>query len=557
MRKIASLRLGWLTILVLIAGLTLYPTVRMMLSSFNDAGLGQQGSFTFENYKSVLTSSRFGLIVLNTIWVAALSTAFAIVCGVGLAWVVVRTDLPCPRLLNALGIAPFLVPGLLAAIGWAMLANPDIGVLNLTWSWLTGSREPLLNIYSYVGLAFVMGQHSAGFIYIMMLSPLRNIDPNLTDSARLSGASLWQTLRKIELPLIFSAILPLTLLIFVRSIETFEIPAVLGTPAGIFLLTNDIYYRLRMSSPPQYGSAIAIAVMITVIFQIALAVQAAITSRRSRVSLTGKGFRHRKTPLGAWKWPLFAVAAIYCLATSVLPLGMVFMGSFFPIFGIYDFSLLTFENYLVLADQVVIGALTNTGLLILICSTLSIILGALVAYAVQRRLVPGTKYFELLVITPWAMPGIVLGLAILWAYISVPGLYGTLLILIVAYLTLGTAIGFRAMKAVFEQMSTDLEEAAMVHGASRFKTIKHIVVPLVMSGLISGWLVLAAVFSRELAMSVMIYGPGSEVVPVMVLSFWEQGRGNSATVLSVVMILALFAIFGLQSWLTAPRRSDE
>jgi iron(III) transport system permease protein len=550
MTRLALLKPGWTILLLLIAALAVYPVVRMVGASFSDAGLGQTGSFTLENYTSVLTSGRFGLIVLNTLWVAVLSTMFAIVCGVGMAWLVVRTNLPFSPLVHVLGMAPFLMPGILSAIGWAMLGNPDIGTINLLWSSLTGSRQPLMNVYSHTGLAFVMGQHAAGFIYIMMVSPLRNIDPGLTETARLCGANLWQTFRKIEFPLILSAVVPLSLLVFVRAMETFEIPAVLGTPANIFLLTNDLYYRLQLASPPQHGSAIAIAVMITAAFQIALVVMAMITSRRSRVSLTGKGFRHQKAPLGRLRWPLFALVIIYGLATSILPYGMVLVGSLFPIFGIYDLSQITLDNYRLLTDAVASRALFNTGFLMVVCSTLAIILGAFVAYAVQRKIVPGTKYIEALVIIPWAMPGLVLGLAMLWAYISVPGFYGTLAALVVAFVTLGTAIGLRSMKAVFEQLSNDLEEAAMVHGASRVKAIRHIVLPLVMPGLIGGWFILAAVFSRELAMSVMLYGPGSEVVPVMVLGYWEQGRGNYAAVLSVVMIGALLVLLGLQAILT-------
>jgi len=539
--------MGWLLLLGATALLVLYPLAMLVVGSFSDAPLGEPGRFTLANYVAVLTNWTFGAVFLNTLWVAIFSTTLAMISGFGLAWLVVRTDIPFRRTVQLFAMLPFLIPGALSAIGWAVLGNPDIGLLNVGWKALTGASWPIINVYSYAGIGFVLAQHAAGFFYLMIVSPLRNLDPSYREAARIAGARPGYVFRAVELPLLIPALFPLAVLVFVRAIETFEVPAILGTPANVFLVTNDIYYRLKIYTPPQYGTAIAISVMITAVMAGLLIVQGWVTSRRSRVSLTGKGFRQQRLRLGRWKPLCLVLVILYALATSILPLGVIVLSSFFKFFGLYDLSMLTLDNYRILTDDHVRRALANTALLIVVCATAAILLGAFVAYALHHRIVPGKGFFEAVVLTPWAMPGLVFGLAMLWAYIWVPGFYGSLKVLAVAYITFGIAIGVRSMRAVFEQMSSDLEESASVHGATLWQTLRLIVFPLVRPGLIAGWFVLAAILSRELAASVMLYGSGSEVVSVLLLGFWEQGRGNYVTVLSVVMMSGLIVLYILES----------
>jgi len=555
LRWLRSNRLGWAAFLLVTASLIIYPLGMLIAASFSDAPLGESGNFTLANYSSLLSPS-FGVVLLHTLWVAVMSTVFAATFGFGMAWLVVRSDLPFARVAHVFAMLPFLIPGALSAIGWAVLANPDIGVLNTVWSSLTGAATPLLNIYSYEGIAFVLGMHSAGFVYLMMVAPLKNMDPSFIEAARLSGANMKQIFRFIELPLLWSALLPLFIFIFARAIETFEVPAILGTPANVFLVTNAIYYKLKVASPPESGSAIALSMLIGTVLELILIVQFVLTSRRSRVTLTGKGFREDRVKLGALKPLCVALVVVYAAVTSILPLGLILFSSFFSIFGIYDASTLTTANYAILTDPLVRHALANTILLTFVCSTAAILIGAFVAYALHHRLVPGKAFLEIVMFTPWAMPGLVFGIAMLWAYIQVPGLYGTVKVMALAYITLGIAIGVRSMRAVFEQLSKDLEESALVHGANLLQVLRHIVFPLVRPGLIAGWFVLATLFSRELAASVMLYGSGSEVISVLILGFWEQGRGNYVTVLSIVIMLILMFLYGLEAviawWLKRP-----
>ncbi len=538
--------------LAAVALLILYPIATFVVGSFSANAPGAPFHFTLDNYVKVLTASDLGVIALRSAWISLIAAAGAIVAGTGMAWLVGRTDLPFKRAFQVFGMLPFLIPGMLVAVGWAVLGNPSVGIINEVWSHLTGLDGPLVNIYTPAGITFVLAQPGAGLAFLLLLAPLSTMDPSMSDAARLSGAKAWRVFRTIELPLLLPVLLPVAVLIFVRTMEAFEVPTILGTPAHVFLLTNEIYYRLQQLTPPDYGSANVMSVLITLFMGGLLTLQGVFTSRRRRETISGKNYRPRAIKLGRWKGVAVAMAVLYALLTSILPLGVIVFSSFFRIFGLYSAKMLTLGNYNILSDSTVRHALMNTTLLVFVCSTIAIIIGALVALGLRRRIpMYARSACEAVFLIPWAMPGLVFGIAMLWAYIRVPGMYGSIRVLMVAYITFGIAMGVRSMRGVFEQMNRDLEESASVHGAHALHVLRYIIVPLVRPGLIAGWFVLAILFSRELAASVMLYGPGSEVVSVVLLGFWERGQGNYVTVLSVVIMGALLILYMLERFLTA------
>ena len=530
----------WLLPLAFAAVLILYPTLMLIAGSFSDAPPGEPGNLTIRNYIDAIGDKGFYKIAFNSFWMAVLATVLSVSSGFFLAWLVNRTDVPFRRSIEAAAILAFLIPGSLQAIGWAVLANPDSGIVNSAWRSLTGSPRPLIDIYSYAGIAFVLAQHAAGFVYLMLIGPMRNLDPSLEESARMSGASGWQVFAKVQLPLLWPAVLPLAVLAFIRAIESFEVPVILGTPARVFVITNEIYYKLKILSPPEYGIAIALSVMISLVMGILLAVHGRLAVRRSVASLTGKGYRPRRVDLGRWRWPCLALALGFALLSSLAPLGIIVTASFFKVFGLFELRLLTLDNYVdVLGDPAVFRAVGNTLLLMAAAASVCVVLGGLSASAMHRSLRASRGAAEAVLSVPWAMPGLVFGMAMLWAYISLPGFYGTLLVLGVAYVTLGLPIGVRSASAILDQLSPDLEESALMHGATQWQTVMRIVVPLAWPGLVAAWFVLATIFSRELAASVMLYGHGSETVSVMLLGYWEQGKGTYVAVMAVIMLAIL------------------
>jgi iron(III) transport system permease protein len=547
--------LGWAFLPAALCLLVLYPVSMLVMGSFSDAPPGENGSFTLANYQALFSDGSLARLTFNTFRIAILSTAGASIAGVFMAWLVTRTDIGAKRLIEIIAILPFLTPASLLAIGWAIMGNPDVGLLNKLWWGIVGGDNPLFDLYTYTGVAFVMALHPAGFVFLMSVAPFRNLDPDLENAARMSGASEWSIFTRIQIPLLSVALLPTIVYTGVRAFEAFEIPVILGTPARVMVFTNEIYYRLKILTPPNYGWSFAVACILTFVFGLVLlALQSRRGSRRF-VTITGKGYRPQLVRLGRMRWLCIGLVTIYALLTSVLPLGVIVVSSFFPSFGIFDIASITFGNYTgVLGDPSFRRAIGNTMLLIFIAGSACVFASTIVAYVLKRRLTRWRGPVSAILAVPWAMPGLVLGLAMLWAYIRIPGMYGSLWGVGAALFTLGLSVAIASVSANLEQLGPELEESSLVHGASTVQTFRRILLPLLWPGMVAAWFVLASMFSRELAMASLLYGPGSEVLSVVLLRYWELGRGNYVAVVSVVFIILIVVLFVAERLLA--RRSN-
>lgn len=542
---------GWLVVIPPLV-LALVPVAMLLVGSFRDAPPGAAGHWTLGNYAALWANARLVTVALNTAWVALFATALAVVAGFGMAWLVTRTDIPGRRLLEALAILPFLTPGIVTAIGWGILANPDNGLLNSAWRALAHSPSAPLNVYSYPGVALVLAFPASGFTYLMLLGPMRNLSASFDEAARLSGAGAVRTFRSIHLPLLWPALVPIAILAFLRAIEAFEVPVILGTPAGVVVLINYVYELLKIDTPPRYGLALALSIVIGGVAISIIALQAREADQQSAVSVTGKEQQGAPIRLGPWALPSLVLMWGYLTVAALLPLGTIAATAFMHYSGIFSLSALTLGNFAgIFGDAVTLRAIANTVILVVVCSTLSAAIGAAVAYVLQTRRVPAPWLIEAAILVPWALPGLIFGLAALWTYIYIPGAYGTLASLIVAYVTMGVPIVMRSVRSVLRQLGDELEEAARVHGAGLLTTLRRVVAPLVLPAIIGAWFTLAGIFSRELAATVMLYGFGSETVSVQLLSYWDQGAGTYVAALSLLLVLFLFALYAAQQVLFA------
>jgi iron(III) transport system permease protein len=531
------------------------PAATLVVSSFRDAPPGAAGSWTAHNYVAVLTSPRVWSVAGTTFWIALVATALALTAGFFMAWLVARTDIPGRRLLSVVAIVPFLAPSLVVAIGWAILGNPDNGIINGFYRTLAHGTGNIVDVYSYGGVALVMSFPAAGFIYLMMLGPLGNSDPSLEDSARLSGASPWYVFRTIQVPLLMPAFLPFAIIAFIRAIEAFEVPQILGTPAGIYVFINFIYDALKVQTPPHYGTAIALSTIVGTVALLIVAIAAQLQQARATVS--GKGFQPRRVKLRKAKIPCLLAAWGY-LALLLLPLGAIVLSSFWKFLGNYDPKLATLANYRFIAtDPTTQRALLNTVALMFLASTVCVAVGALVSFALLRKIRFGRIAIDAVLLIPWAIPGLILGVALLWTYINIPGMYGTFWGVLLGFVTLGIPLAMRSTGAVLAQLGSELEEASAVHGAGAGTTLRRIVVPLIMPGLVAAWFTLATLFSRELSVAVMLYGFGSEVASVQLLSYWEQGEGTRVAALSVLLVAFVFLLYVVQQKVTRNVRIPE
>jgi iron(III) transport system permease protein len=530
-------------LVVFLLFLTAYPLAMLVYGSLHTTPPGAPGTFNLDGYRAMLTRDN-GLVLLNTIGLSLVKTMLALVLAVFLAWIVARTDTPGRGALEVLISLPFYIPPILTAMAWGMLATPKGGLINLAWSGLTGRRTPLVNIYSYGGVVWHMMQYSTPFLFLLIVGALKSMDPALEESSRMSGASAWTTFRRVTLGLMLPVTTSAFILSFIRGVESFESALVFGTPAGIEVITTQIYHLIHHVSTPDYPQATALALGIMALMFGLVAWQWRLLGGRSFFTVTGKGYTPRVTRLGRWRWVTFAVCVLFFVVTVVLPVGQLVLGSFFKFFGFYRTSMLTVEHYTaVWQNRLVWRALGNTLLLGLLGATGTMLLGALVAYVLVRTRVGLRPLIEVLAWLPWMMPGMVLAVGFLWAYALMPGpiqLYGTLWALLVAYVSLGTPLAVRTMAGAFSQLALDLEECSRVHGAAWWTTFRRILLALAWPAFAVGWILIFFIILRELSASILLYSVGNEVLAVVVMRLWTEGKAGQVSVIALVMLALVF-----------------
>jgi iron(III) transport system permease protein len=501
LQAISAGRIGALVLLVaILAFLSIYPLSMLLYGSLHSTPPGVAGTFNLDGYQQVLTRQSL-ITLLNTVGISLAKTIPSLILAVLLAWILARTDTPFRGALEVLVTLPFFIPPILTAMAWGMLGNPQVGLLNQLYQWLTGSSSSPINVYSYGGVVWHMMQYSVPFLFLLIVDAFRAMDPSLEEAARMCGATRLRTFRTITLQLMLPALTGAAILSFIRGIENFESPLFFGSPAGIRVITTDIYDSINQSSPPQYQYATAVSfVILTLLFLIVL-LQWKLLRGRSFTTVSGKGYSPAVMKLGRWRWATFAFCALFFVVTVVLPIGQLLIGSFFKFFGFYQWDTLTLEHY-----QAVFGSnefwrgFGNTMLLGLMGATLTMVLGGAVAYISVRTRWRGRSLIDAMAWLPWMMPGIVLGLGFLWGFALLPHaipIYGTIWALLLAYISLGTPLSVRVMSSAYSRLSYDIEECSRVHGASWLQTMHRIVIALVWPSFAVGWVLVFFGIMRE------------------------------------------------------------
>ncbi|HVR88299.1 MAG TPA: iron ABC transporter permease [Candidatus Limnocylindria bacterium] len=545
-RAVAFLRrYTWhLALFALVAILVLYPIHWLVRGAFWTTRPGAPGDLTLDNFTTALADAETWRLFATSVGIAGAVTALALVTGIFLAWLVTRTDVPYRGVIEVLAPLPFFVPGLLLTMGWAILGNPTSGLLNVALASLSGAAKGPFNVYSAQGIIFVLALPSAAFVYLFLVGPMRNMDTGLEESARTSGAGPARAFLTVTTPLLLPAISTAGILTFIFGLESFETPAILGTPGKVFVFTNQIYQYIRWTTPPNYGPAMVLAVLLTVTMLTLVAVQWGVLGSRSFTTVTGRGYRAQPIALRGWTMPVLALFALYAGVAVVLPVGLIIATSFFSVYGFYSPETLTLQNYMkMVQDRQFLTALTNTLGLAIGGGFLTMLLGSAAAYVVVRTRFPLRRLMDWIAWLPWALPGVVLSTAMLWAYIRLPiPIYGTIWVLLLAYVTFGLPLASRTMSGVFAQVSPDLEESARVSGASWGRSFVDVLLALVRPGFVAGWFLVGFVFMRTVSVPAMLYGPGSEVLAMFSLRAWENSQGSVAAAIATLM-LALMVTF--------------
>ena len=518
--------------------LALVPLFYLIWGTFFDGN-----GLNFGGFARAYGDNRIGELVGNSLWFAIGAAVLSLTVGTTLAYLNVRTDVPFKALFFAASIVPLIIPGVLYTISWIFLASPDIGLLNAALAPILGSAP--FDIFTIWGMIWVEGLHSSPIVFLLMVAAFRAMDPALEESALMSGASRLQTIRKVTLPLVRPALLAAVLIISITSIESFEVPALLGLQNGIYVFTSRIYFVLR-SYPPDLAAAGALAVGLLAIAVIGVAVSRLLAGKGSQTfqTITGKGFRPRPMDLGRWKPVVGAGILLYFFVTVVAPLTVLLYTSLLPFYRAPSaelLSVLTLENYreLLRLDQAV-TAMKNSLMLGLGAATCVMAVMSIAAWMVVRGRTRGSGLLEQLSFVPLVIPGIVLGLSLSFVYLRSPiPIYGTIFILLIAYCTKYMPYGMRYATTSMGQISNDLEESALVSGASWWQTFRRVLLPLLSPGLLAGWVYILVVSFRELSSSILLYSPGNEVLSILIFEQYENGQFTVLAALGVVMVLTL------------------
>lgn len=547
----------WLIIGVsaaLVSYLALVPLGFLLWQSFfTPQTASKAAEFTFNNYITAYSSMETVKLFFSSVTFAMGTSVFAFLVGTLLAWMNERTNTPLKSLFFALSIIPLIIPGILFTVAWILLASPKIGIINmLLQSWFN-TDYVFVNIYSMWGMIWVDGLHYSSMAFLIMTAAFRSMDPSLEESAMMSGANVRQIAWHITLKLTWPAIFATLLILFVRSIESFEVPALLGLPVGIQVFTSSIYQAIHQY-PSKIGLASSYAVTLLFITTIGIYFQSKLSSQGSKYStVTGKGFRPRAMDLGKWRYVTAGIFILYFSMIVVLPFLVLVWSSlqkFYSVPSLAAMRNLTFDAYtFILTYPTLINAVWNSLLLSVGCATVVMLLTSVICWIVVKTKLPGRWILDNLASLPMVFPGLVLGLAIMIFYLNVDiGVYGTMWIMFIAYVTRFMPYGLRYNTTSMLQIHKELEESAAMSGASWGTTFWRIILPLLKPGLLAGWIYVVIVSIRELSTSILLYSPGTEVISVLIWELWENGQYVELSALGVMFIVALFMLVMLAQY---------
>lgn len=529
-------------LLGLVAFLVLTPLLMMILNSFQVSQPGEPVVYGLQGWQEVVTSAGMLAPIYNTFSLAITRQIIALVLGIFLAWLLARTDIPMRGGLEFMFWISFFLPVLPVTMGWILLLDPNYGLLNQWLLKLPFIHEPPFNIYSFWGIIWAHLTATTLGIKVMLLTPaFRNMDAVLEESSRISGASALGTLVRIITPVMTPAILVTTVLGIIRSLEAFEIELLLGVPIGLHVYSTKIH-ELVISEPPEFPPAMALGTAFLGILLLLVILQRMVVGRKSYTTVTGRGFTYRPTPLGRWKYPAFALVLLLAIIITVVPIALLVMGTFMKLFGFFHIpEPWTLDNWRqVLKDPVIFRSLWNTIFIGLGAGGIGILLYALIAYVIVKTRFAARGLLDLLSWLPWSIPGILLGIALLWTFLGTKvflPIYGTLYILIIAMVIKSMPFGTQLIKSVMLQLGSELEEASRITGASWFYTYRRILFPLLFPALLTVGLVVFISAARDIGTVVLLATGRTRTLSLLMLDFATEAEFERATVVAVIIVI--------------------
>lgn len=517
--------------------LVVLPLFSLLLGSVKgEAGL------SLEHFQEVMTGRLYLTALKNSLILGAWTGLFSLIIGVSLAWAVSRTNVPAKPLIQITASLSYLSPPFLTAIAYVYLYSPNAGLLNVLLRDVLGVPWLTFNVFSMTGLVLVTVLHTFPFVYLLASSALQSVDASYEEAAQILGAGKFRTALSVTAPLVAPAILSGTLLSFVNAIALFGSQAIIGLPGRIFTLPTRIY--ALFDYPPEYGLASAMSLLFIVITVVALYLQRAFLARRSFVTLGGKGARPQLMNLGPARWLVFAFVVVTFIVSILLPYGTLIAVSVSKSWGLDFWKGLTLDHYkwILFGYEPTQRAILNSLGLAVVAATIAVLLGAIIGWIDLRTRVPGRKLLDYAALIPLGLPGIVVAVALIQFWLKMPlALYGTLAILLLAYVGRYIPLGVRAANTSLRQIDPSLEESAQILGATWMQTMREITLPLIRPGLFAGWLLVFVPVIQELSASILLFSSKSITLAVAIYNLYETGYIEPVAALAMINMLIIGA----------------
>lgn len=543
---------GLLALLVLIVGV---PVAMVVLMSLRTGFPGEGGPLTLVNFIRVYGDPATYEVLVNTVLFATGAVAVTVLFAVPLVWLLMRTDLPYKKTIYVLLTVGILIPVFLRTIAWILLLSPRIGLVNQWAAQIFGLKHPLVSLYNIPGMAFIQGVSFVPSAFFMLAAAYRTMDPALEEAAYTAGVSKFQTFLRINIPITLPAIAGVMVYLFMTAIAVFEVPAIIGLPARILVLSSLIYSSANPPTGlPEYGLAGAYgSVMLLVGLVLAYYYVRLVRQGKKYTVITGRGYRPREIALGRWKWPALAFVSFYLSMEVFIPFLMLLWTSFLPHLQLPSaaaLSSVTLKNYLSIPDYAGARPFINTAILMIVVPTCAMFLSVLVSWVVIRSQVSFRGILDTAAFLPHAFPSILLAVGLGYlglAYSGVFPFYGTIMIIVIAHTIAWIAYGTRTTNSVMIQVHRELEEAGKVAGISTLTVFTRIVLPLVAAGVFNSWIWISMLSYREVTMALTLGSRQNTVISTVVWQFWGSGWVPEVSALGVILILfALVAVGALR-----------
>lgn len=537
-----------LVLLVVVGFLVVYPLFMIFYGSFRGGPpYFPDLKFSLQGYIDAFGNTQNYFTLFTSFWLGAARAILAIIIAVFLAWVVTRTDTPYKKILEVAVWIQFFLPYQPIIMAWILLLSPRTGMVN---QWLVQTfhlSSPPFDIYTYGGIIWVSTIQWASVMFILITPAFKGMDAALEESSRILGANRFATLRRITLPILAPTIMATMTISFVKIMESFETELFLGYSKGIRVYTTRVY-NLIYESPPNYPEGMALSTVFLFIIFGLIYLNQRLLGNRQYVTISGRGYATRPTPLGRWKYVTLGVLIFYFFVGVVIPLAGLTIGTFMQLFGVAVKDPWTTRHWSgVFSDNLFYSALKNSLYIGLGSATVGMIFYALISYVITKTKFAGRRTLDFMTWLPWGVPGMVISLGFLWAYVGgIPlpfTLYGTLYLIMLVLIVQAFPLGIRTMNGSMVQLGNELEESSRTLGASWLYTFRRIVAPLITPAFISTWIIIFVLALKSLGTVLFLVSTKTRPLSVLMFEYWMGGSfAERALVVGLIQALLVLAL---------------